>query len=107
MVCLFSREWASAVARAASRARARDSLPGIVLQRYIRLGYNLWLHNCGECGDIQIISVTMVSGEPESFYRLHLSDEWHGLMDRVLFKLQKKFKVSFISESEDVTSELS
>ena len=39
MVCLFSREWASAVARAASRARARDSLPGIVLQRYIRLGY--------------------------------------------------------------------
>ena len=78
MVCLFSREWASAVARAASRARARDSLPGIVLQRYIRLGYNLWLHNCGECGDIQIISVTMVSGESESFFRLHLSDEWQG-----------------------------
>ena len=49
----------------------------------------------------------MVSGEPESFYRLHLSDEWHGPMDRVLFKLQKKFKVSFISESEDVTIELS
>ena len=32
VVCLFSREWAWAVEMRASRARARDSLPGIVLQ---------------------------------------------------------------------------
>ena len=56
VVCLFSREWAWAVEMRASRARARDSLPGIVLQHRDML-------QCYNYPDSQIISVTMDSGK--------------------------------------------